>query len=83
MQQDVNPCGVKVQFARRNIGCVQLKQEQELSMAFLPASGLVQTGKGLDWHHLGYKCEKSFPNLNNQATLLNRRGGPQLTKRAF
>ncbi len=53
MQQDVNLSGVKVQYARRNIGCVQLKREQELSMA----SGLVQTGKGLDWHHLGYKCE--------------------------
>jgi hypothetical protein len=46
MQQVVNLSGVKVQHARRNIGRVQLKQGQELSMAFLPASGLVQTGKG-------------------------------------
>lgn len=49
MQQVVNLSGVKVQHARRNIGRVQLKQGQELSMAFLPASGLVQTGKGPTW----------------------------------
>ncbi len=44
MQQDVNLCDVKVQYARRNIGCVQLKQDQEVSMPFLPASGL---GRGI------------------------------------